>query len=150
MNLAQKILIAAGLLLASPVLAQPYSYSTDGAEVIDSKTGLTWRRCNEGLAWNGNTCAGTALRFTHEQALAHAQTQAGWRLPNVKELQSIVDRSRSDPAIDTIAFPGTPSWGHWTSSPDIRNPSYAWHNGFSTGGAGSCPRSDADYVRLVR
>lgn len=40
-----------------------------------------------------------------------------WRLPEVKELLSIVDYKRSDPAINTIFFPGT-SGNYWMQSSD--------------------------------
>jgi hypothetical protein len=40
-----------------------------------------------------------------------------WRLPNLKELSSIVDISAVSPSIDTLAFPGTVSGPYWTSTP---------------------------------
>jgi hypothetical protein len=40
-----------------------------------------------------------------------------WRLPNLKELSSLVDISASHPAIDTSVFPGTVSGPYWTSTP---------------------------------
>ena len=138
------------LLLATPVFAQPYRYSADGSEVTDSKTGLIWRRCSEGQTWNGSTCAGTALAYTHEQALVHAQTQDGWRLPNVKELTSIVDRSRSIPAIDPTAFPATSTRWYWTSSPDADRVD-VWMVGFYVGYVSDYSRGpETFYVRLVR
>lgn len=95
-----------------------YTYSNVGSEVTDSQTGLIWRRCAEGMAWSGGSCTGSpVVPNTIEVALAMAKTQAGWRLPNVKELSSIADRSRSDPAIDTVAFPATPPYFFWSSTP---------------------------------
>jgi hypothetical protein len=40
--------------------AQPYVISVDGDEVTDQQTGLIWRRCAEGMHWNGATCASDA------------------------------------------------------------------------------------------
>ena len=93
-----------------------FAYSQDGSEVTDNQTGLIWRRCSEGQSFSGGTCVGVAANFTHEAALAHARSQTGWRLPNVKELASIVDRTRQNPAIDIAAFPATPCCA-WSSSP---------------------------------
>jgi hypothetical protein len=144
------------MLLASPraLCSERYSYSADGSEVNDATTGLVWRRCAEGMRYSGGTCTGTYSNFTHEQALSHAQTQSasGWRLPNVKELASIADRTRSNPAIDTIAFPATPSWGFWTSTPYfyVASSSYAWYVYFYVGNVAYDGRGSDLAVRLVR
>jgi Protein of unknown function (DUF1566) len=127
-----------------------FSYSSDGTEVTDGKTGLIWRRCSEGQTWSGTTCTGSASSFTHEGALAHAKTQTGWRLPNVKELTSLVDRSRSDPSINVAAFPATPSDWYWTSSPLVGDSSGAWFVYFSYGGVNGNSRYGSSRVRLVR
>lgn len=146
--------VLACLLGAGPATAQArYSYANSGAEVVDSKTGLTWRRCAEGMAWSGSTCTGTASTYTHEAALQHAKAQMGaqlWRLPNRKELTSIVDRSRRGPAIDTTAFPATPNTGFWSASPYVGNADRAWDVGFNYGNVYYGSRSVAWPVRLVR
>lgn len=145
--------IACLVATASPALAQSrFSYSSDGSEVTDSKTGLVWRRCVEGMTWSGSTCTGTAGWVTHEAALLHAKTQTGWRLPSVRELASIVDRSRKEPAIDITAFPGTPPANFWSSSPYVGDPASAWYVGFA-GGSIYPNLRDCCYggpVRLVR
>jgi len=69
----------------------------DDKTVTDKATGLMWAQDDSGEAMNW------------EEALAYAENSeyAGyddWRLPNVKELQSIVDYSGVFPAIDTDTF----------------------------------------------
>jgi Protein of unknown function (DUF1566) len=136
--------------------AQPYVISADGAEVTDQKTGLIWRRCVEGMTYSGGTCTGTASTFTHEAALLRATAQANstgvaWRLPNVKELSSILDRSHINPAIDTNVFPATPATGlFWSSSPCMNGPLIVWYVEFGSGSVFSDARSSAYFVRLVR
>ncbi len=126
----------------------PYTYSTDGTVVTDVRTGLTWSRCSEGQNWNGVTCTGTATRFTLESGLAYAKAKGGgWRVPNIKELNSIVDRSRSNPAIDIAAFPGTLT-GYHTSTP--QSGGWARAISFDNGGNGDLPRDLFAYLRLVR
>ncbi len=128
-----------------------YTYSDNGTEVTDVQAGLVWRRCSEGQIWGSGTCSGTATGFTHEQALAYAKNQAGWRVPNVKELSSLVDTGRFNPAIDGNAFPLTPSTLYWASSPDVRLPSLAWTVDFGIGGVVSSNRySPTVLLRLVR
>jgi hypothetical protein len=124
-----------------------------GDEITDTKTGLVWKRCAEGMAWSGGTCTGTAALYTHEQALARASAQAGttgWRLPNIKELSSIVDDSRVSPAIDPIAFPATPNSWFWSASPLVGGLNEAWNVYFFYGYAYHNYRLVAYHVRLVR
>jgi hypothetical protein len=71
-------------------------------------------------------------------------------LPNVNELASIADKSRSNPAIDPTAFPATPASWFWSASPSVGNSDYAWVVGFSNGGVGNVSRYCSNYVRLVR
>jgi Protein of unknown function (DUF1566) len=135
--------------------AAPFTVSADGQAVTDAKTGLIWRRCAEGMTASGGTCTGTASTFTHEAALTRASTQAtatgmAWRLSNVKELSSIADKSRINPAIDTVAFPATPASLFWSSSPYVGNASYAWYVYFYDGYVYGDVRVSSGYVRLVR
>ena len=121
--------------------------------MTDAKTGLIWHRCSEGQTWDlaTTTCTGSAATFTHEGALTQARTQSGWRLPNVKELSSLVDKSRIIPSIDVTAFPGTQSAWFWSSSPYAGNASSAWYVYFYNGYVNDYySRTDGYHVRLVR
>ena len=141
---------------ATSCLAQSvYTYSTEslGAAnglVTDSKTGLTWRRCSEGQSFSAGTCTGSASTYTHEQALAHAKTQTGWRMPSVKELSSLVDSSVIGPAINGTAFPATPSYNAWASSPYAGDSGNAWIVYFGDGSVGVRSRANLAHLRLVR
>lgn len=91
-----------------------------GAEVKDTITGLIWQRCSVGQTWDGNTCTGTATQHTWQQALTVAKNlENNYRLPNIKELKSIVERQCYNPAINSQIFPNTPSGYYWSSSPYI-------------------------------
>jgi hypothetical protein len=132
--------------------------SDDGQEVTDNQTNLIWRRCSEGMNWDGLTCTGSATTFSHEAALQHASAQAistgfAWRLPNIKELSSILDRNFGTPAIDPTIFPATPAsifYLFWSSSPLVYFPSYALAVNFGDSGIIAYHRANTDYVRLVR
>jgi len=41
-----------------------FAVSADGQQVTDSTSGLVWRRCAEGMKWNGSICAGKPLKYT--------------------------------------------------------------------------------------
>lgn len=143
-----------------PVAASAQSYIFNGAEVTDQKTGLVWRRCPEGRTWDmaTTTCTGVAVPYSHQQALQLATTQAtntgvAWRVPNIKELSSIVDRNVSYPSIDSTAFPATPTNVFWSATPRIGEPlcvDCAWIVVFQNGYVGIQTRIEAGYVRLVR
>jgi hypothetical protein len=111
--------------------------------VTDQKTRLVWQQetSSSPMTWE------TALTYCEDLTLA---SQSDWRLPNIKELGSIVDRSQSSPAIDTTAFPWTQSSGYWSSTPGAGYGSSAWHVGFSGGYVGGYYKSDSGYVRCVR
>ncbi len=138
--------------------ARPYVISADGSEVTDSQTGLIWRRCPEGMVFSGHTCMGTARTFTHEAALRQAAAQGSqsavtWRLPNVNELGSIADKSHKNPAIDSAAFPATPSGFFWSVSPNAVYSNYAGGVDFADGYVSDGyvgDRGRSGYVRLVR
>jgi hypothetical protein len=95
--------------------------SLDGSEVKDLLTGLVWRRCAEGMVWSSETqtCVGSPIQLQWRDALDHVRDNrsGGWRLPNVKELFSIVDFETQNPAIDRIAFPNTPNGLFLSSTP---------------------------------
>jgi Protein of unknown function (DUF1566) len=80
-----------------------------------------------------------------------ARTGAGWRLPTVRELQTLVDPSRmADPRIDLTAFPTTPSAAFWSSSPVAGSPSLAWLVNFYDGFANTYDKTTMVDVRCVR
>jgi hypothetical protein len=145
-----------GLLASMSCPAQSvYTYSADAsgtasALVTDSKTGLTWQRCSAGQSFAAGTCSGTVNLYTHEEALAYAKAQTGWRLPSVKELSSLVDSSVIGPAINSAAFPATPSNYAWASSPYASDSSSAWAVYFGDGAVSASSRSNSYHVRLVR
>jgi len=112
------------LLAASAVVAQTCnpnaqssftSWSANSDTVTDAATGLVWQRCAFGQGWNGSTCIGTPN--TSAWAAAVTGAPLGWRLPNVKELESIVERQCAAPAMNTAAFPAAPLVNFWSSTP---------------------------------
>ncbi len=134
------------------------SYPGDAANnlVIDRQTGLQWRRCVETRTWNGTTCVGSGVTTVrHASAFALAASMPGWRLPNVKELSSLVEPSRaSAPLIDTAAFPNTPSTWFWSTTPAVKSASVsevdAYGVDFVSGQVLAAWRAQLYSARLVR
>jgi len=121
---------------------------------LDKQTGLVWMRCALGQTWAGRTCTGTAQTYTWQRALQAAEStvfagRSDWRLPNQKELQSLVERRCTTPAINLTAFPNTYYW-YWSSSP-VANYNYnAWIVAADYGYDGWDYKGDSHAVRLVR
>jgi hypothetical protein len=145
------------LSLMQPVWAV-LTVNADGT-VLDTVTGLVWDQCAYGQT--GATCAGSPQLGYWQGALdmavaANAANHKGfndWRVPNVKELQSIAKLDvAAPPLIDTTAFPNTPANYFWTSTTQIVFPSMAWTVDFLTGlvMAASKSSNPARLVRLVR
>jgi hypothetical protein len=110
-------------------------------EVYDADTGLTWQQeVASGLDWAG----------------AKQHCSAGWRLPSLTELLSIVDETTQTPAIYR-AFLNTPTGISpipnpifWTSSPLAGDSTRAWFDTFFHGHSDSQPIGTMSFVRCVR
>ncbi len=129
--------------------------------ITDVRTGLMWMRCSLGQTWTGTACTGTAAQYAWADALAQAQasvyaSHTDWRLPNVKELVSIVERQCAYPSINSEIFPATPTWYYWTSSPNVSGSgTYVQTVEFSQGTDGADDKAPLNamwnyHVRLVR
>lgn len=110
-------------------------------EVYDSKTNLTWQRCSIGRDWNEveSTCPDFPDNtMSWPAALAAAKIEADatglpWRLPNIKELNSIVEQRCYSPTIDSDIFPVVAPLRYWSSSPYANDDRYAWTVNFDRG-----------------
>ena len=121
----------------------------------DVSLGLVWMRCSVGQAWADETCTGNASELTWQQALqtAHGYEYAeklGWRVPNMKELASLTERSCVRPAINELFFPDSYSDAYWTSTPSVVDPNRAWVIAFSNSSNSLKDKSLFVFTRLVR
>ena len=95
----------------NPDAARTFTQSGANQLVADSLTGLTWE---------GNASASSGL--TYAQAQAHCDglsidvLTTGWRLPTRVEALSIVDYTKSSPAVDATAFHMVYNAPYWTTS----------------------------------
>lgn len=166
---------------ALPEMTPTADFTDNGdGTVTHARTGLVWMRCSLGQTWDGAACTGTAATYTWQQALqvaadvnsgasnADGDGQAGyagqtdWRLPNRRELESIVERRCYRPAINEALFPNTPyepdvdvriskAGFVWSSSPYVSHAGSAWVVDFGTGGGVYAElKTNALRVRLVR
>jgi hypothetical protein len=108
--------------------------SVYGSHLVDNGNG-TVTDTDTGLMWQKATATGT---YTWEQALQYCESLnlAGyndWRLPNKNELHSIVDNSRTYPAINLSYFPDTQSNIYIASTTEVDYIIDFWGVDFSRG-----------------
>lgn len=110
---------------ATPAGALPrFQVSEAGDEVTDVQAKLVWRRCVEGMTWDGNTCTGKARLLDHSQAQALAKaafesSKRPWRLPHVPELKRLINLGHASGTVDPTLFPRTPLQPHWSASTTV-------------------------------
>lgn len=135
-----------------------YGVIDDGAAILDHKTGLVWKRCEEGKTWENGICRGLGIKFSWSDV--ERLSPGGWRLPTAEELKSLKEDTGVAPPINREYFPNTDRAWFWTSSAGTRDDSGCIQNVyFGDDIQRHCPliRSGADqlalrsaYVRLVR
>ncbi|WP_457665605.1 Lcl C-terminal domain-containing protein [Thiolapillus sp.] len=124
--------------------------------VTHKTTGLMWTKCALGQTGAGCT-GGSAATYSWNEALEAAVASrvaghADWRVPNIKELATLVEQQCFDPAINSTVFPALPAADFWSSSPtaDFSN-SNSWGVNFAEFGYNfSHDRGDLLSLRLVR
>ena len=125
------------------IIADRYRINDDGT-VTDTKTGLMWKRCQEGRS--GSDCrigSWDSGKFLWNEAMSKFGSNvnyagyADWRMPRIDELRTLVECSNGVsqeeawhtscsknntidnyrcPTINTLAFPNTISAWFWSSS----------------------------------
>ncbi len=116
----------------------------DNDSVRDALTRLTWTRSANPagfpLTWH------EALDFVDSCNTEALAGHTDWRLPNRRELRSLIDYSRKDPAV-SAGHPFAdlaPQW-YWSSTPWAGNPEYAWYVHF-VGGRMFYGKTDGYYL----
>jgi len=116
---------------------------------VDQGDGTVTDRCT-GLIWQQDP---SSQKFLWCEALQYCEGldlggHADWRLPNLRELQSLVDFGRPDLAIDPV-FLALPS-GHWTSTTPPSFTDTAWCVVFGFGTSEFVGKDTRLSVRAVR
>lgn len=136
-------LVAARSPHAAP--AGRYTTSAGAGIVADNKTGLIWQQASPSTAFDYPSAANYCTKNTP------ALPGSGWRLPTVKELQTIVDDSATSPPTIDAAFTLTQTGIYWTATTHAQDATYVWGVDFSNGGSpGAYPMASTLFLRCVR
>lgn len=126
-----------------PELPTSDRFRVEGGVVLDRMTGLSWERSPRL----------SSLELDDARTYCGAlviDANASFRMPSMKELQTIVDDARSGVTIDPDFFPETQADGYWSSSRDAQNASSAWVVRFADGYTLSVDEDEKLFVRCVR
>jgi hypothetical protein len=127
----------------------PRNYTISGPTgsdiVTDNNTGLIWPR-NFLTATNP---------YNWEEAKTYCKGlnyagQTDWRIPTRKELATLPDYGRSNPAIDTAVFLGTKLSAYWSSLSYVDNAFYAWGVNLGNGGSFYYKKTNDQNIHCVR
>jgi len=150
-------------------LARSYTDNGDGT-ITDNRTGLMWEKlADDGSIHNWTNTYTWDAAFGKVAALNSASFagHTDWRLPNVNELQSLVNYGSYNPAVDAVfnaaCAPGCSvatcscirsglHVGYWSSTTD-QFPDYypsVWGVDFTDGYTEPWEKSGSIYVRAVR
>lgn len=122
-----------------------YDILNDGT-VKDRKTGLIWQQKAATVqhTWSSakDYCAQLSL----------GGVSSGWRLPEVLELASLVDRAAASPSptIDSTAFPSATAGRFWTATASAGYAGKYWFLDFASGILNSDSDEQPYWVRCVR
>ena len=124
-----------------------------GADIfVNKKSGLMWQDNSvvkeEKRVWSekGFFSSKGAIEYCKDLEL---EGYDDWRLPTIKELQSIVDITKYNPAIKD-GFKNVASLNYWSSSEDVSRSSRAWGVYFGYGSTYNYGKTNEYYVRCVR
>jgi hypothetical protein len=142
--------------------------------ITDMATGLMWEKksddgglhdADNSYGWSGNGSQETIWDWLEDVNAEGGTGFAGhtdWRIPNVKELQSLVSYGRVNPAVEpafhtactggctVLSCSCTRSTVYWSSSTVAGDPTLAWYLDFFDGFVGAGGKTDTFAVRGVR
>lgn len=141
--LGAAVLVALCLSTPAEASAPNGRYTLTSNTTYDTQTKLTWQQAPSSTGYPGANASAYCV-------LSNFYNSVGWRLPTVKELQTLVDYAKAAGSmIDPTAFPLTPADLFWSVTPSASTPSTTWVVDFASGQTRIAAVTDSHYVRCV-
>jgi len=132
---------------------EPRFVDNEYGTVTDRLTGLVWLKeanCFVVSSWNQALldCSGLA---SGDCGLTDGSSPGDWRLSNLNELLSLLDRSQTAPALPSgNPFTGVQTSTYWSSTTSAGSSGSAWFVFLDDGYSDFSPKDNAYYVWPVR
>jgi hypothetical protein len=128
----------------------PRLIDNNNGTVTDNLTGLVWLKnanCFRAQVWTAALASANTLA-SGACGLSDGSASGQWRLPNRKEMQSLLDRSKYNFALPENSFTSIMSDFYWSSSTSSYSTSSAWAISFVDGTVTMRSKND-DGVRSI-
>lgn len=126
------------------IISQRFTDNGDST-ITDNLTGLTWQKfgTNDTMSWEN-----ALLRAESNITAGHND----WRLPNIKEIESINNIKANAPSAYTSFFPNLKASNYWSSTTQFNHSTNAWYIDFKNFGLTTYmdKTSRAAYIICVR
>jgi len=132
--------------LSAYIHAEFTTTSQPSGVVKDTSTQLVWQ---DDYSDNGGSIKNATWTDAIDYCDGLSLAGGGWRLPNKKELLSLVDYSKYNPSINGI-FSHTTSGFYWSSTTYADNTDDAWVVNFNGGDTDDNYKPGTNGVRCVR
>ena len=119
-------------------------FSKSGDVVSDSTTGLEWQDNSDTNGTQRTWQA--AIDYCEDLSL---ESYNDWRLPNINELKTLIDKSKFDPAIKSDVFVYV-TYYYWSSTSIVGFEDDAWFVNFGDGAVFGSNKDNNRYVCCVR
>lgn len=124
------------------LLATPYTDNFDST-IADNKTLLVWQKIPNSVAMSWEA----ALHYAESLVLGN---DSNWRLPNIKELQSLNDELHVNPSVNPSFFNNLGVRKYWSSTTQQNQVANAWFWNTQYGITTYEAKSNSNFVICVR
>ena len=137
-------------------LVWPDPRFTDNGDgtVTDNLTQLVWMQnanCWGNMPWSSALSNVAGLNTGSESCSEYNGSHTDWRLPNFKELESLIDAEKYNPALPSgHPFSGVQTNNYWSSTTVANNSSDAWFVYLNDGYVSYTGKTVSNYVWPVR
>ena len=129
-------------IIAPPILANLYTDNLNGS-ITDNRIHLVWQKIpnSNPMSWEA------ALQYAESLILGN---DSNWRLPNIKELQSLNDESYINPSVNPSFFNNVGVRKYWSSTTQQNQLANAWYWNTQYGITTYDAKSSNNFVICVR